>query len=716
MKKISRRDFLKLSLVVTSSALAGAACGTTGTPSPSTLPPSLSIKGGETPSPTPSITSVNAILESFMVRRKSEHSPDEPYLWVFWVKVALTTMKNGPFIFPVQTDPNTYGDAYKGHGNLGRKEFSEGDSVDIPAPLGSHLFDITPRDTLYIGAIIMAFEEDLTPDDKVIAAYDSITKFLDTKLIEKFNQSGCLPSSLSPADTYVVAQGIEAELYARYGDITGFLDADDFLGSAVCLVPASEINANEIYLRADIIDNSTSYFMDVIPKHNYSAYMIPKRPMLMMGKIQRRDWISAHAVLDEGFNPGLFAVDNDIFYWAALGHTYLHRGSIDENGKLISWGVIDKNCTATCLAVDNNTLYWVDGNSDARIVNIGEVKNGGLVRTGSVGRILAGVTGLWVDKGIFYWYEKAGFMGYVSPAEQLMMGDITDLTNKCGYVEQQISNNGFPKRIYSVDQDVVYWKGMGNHNLRRGKVELQQLSSWGSVDDQCSARVLVVDKGNIYWVDENSTVLRMGAIDGYRDWLYSTQNYLDDGFTAHLFAVDHDVLYWAAPGSTWLHRGSIENGRLTSWGTIDQNCAARVLAVDNGNFYWSDSNSTSLYTGILENGQLKSLGVVDDQCTADMLVVDNGRFYWRDNVPNPKLFTGYIQNGKLVRDNTITNIQNIQLLAVENGEFFWKQNGESMLRRGKYEEGKLVRWGYFDDDFDSQVLAVDNGNVYWSTP
>jgi hypothetical protein len=79
--------------------------------------------------------------------------------------------------------------------------------------------------------------------------------------------------------------------------------------------------------------------------------------------------------------------------------------------------------------------------------------------------------------------------------------------------------------------------------------------------------------------------------------LLSCAGSVDDNCTARLLAVDNGTLYWVDPNTTVLNHGRIVNGKLSCAGSVDDNCTARLLAVDNGTFYWVDPNTTVLFHG-----------------------------------------------------------------------------------------------------------------------
>ncbi|WP_319587246.1 C1 family peptidase [uncultured Desulfobulbus sp.] len=207
---------------------------------------------------------------------------------------------------------------------------------------------------------------------------------------------------------------------------------------------------------------------------------------------------------------------------------------------------------------------------------------------------------------------------------------------------------------------------------------LNLLNCHGSVDNNCTAKILAIDKGTLYWLDQNTTILNYGNV--LSGTLRCTWG-IDNNCSAKILAIDNSTFYWVDENSTILNYGNVINRQLSCTGSIDNNCTAKLLAVDNGMFYWVDENTTVLNHGKVVNGKLSCTGSIDNNCTAKLLAVDNGMFYWVDE-NTTVLNHGKVVNGKLSCTGSIDNNCTAKLLAVDNGMFYWVDENTTVLNQG----------------------------------
>jgi hypothetical protein len=116
----------------------------------------------------------------------------------------------------------------------------------------------------------------------------------------------------------------------------------------------------------------------------------------------------------------------------------------------------------------------------------------------------------------------------------------------------------------------------------------------------------LVDEGKLYWLDQGTTTLYHGRV---RSGKLHCDGSVDDNCTARLLAIDDGKFYWVDEGTTILYHGRVAGGKLHCDGSVDDNCTARLLAADNSwarrlvgspsNLYWIDQHSTKLYFGDL---------------------------------------------------------------------------------------------------------------------
>ena len=186
--------------------------------------------------------------------------------------------------------------------------------------------------------------------------------------------------------------------------------------------------------------------------------------------------------------------------------------------------------------------------------------------------------------------------------------------------------------------------------------------------------ILAADQGKFYWVRHNSTELQYGTMmDGQSKYT----GIADSNCTARLLAVDQGNFYWLDQNSARLYYGTIANGALTAIGTLDDQCTARLLAVDNGSFFWVNQDSTALCRGMIVDGKLQSTGNVDDNFTGRLLAVDRGDFYWV-NRDSAALYYGTLVDGKLTSYGEVHSSFLSQVLAVDNSDFYWNESGRNL--------------------------------------
>jgi hypothetical protein len=163
-------------------------------------------------------------LETIKVKQKQEIFRDEIYLWVYGLVIDNGTLKTRKFII---SHPG-------GHGNIG-SAMGGGDSRRIKPDVGAAVrTQIQPLQTVAaIGAIVIAWEEDNTPNDKILEAYEATAKILNTFILDRVNQlkiENPTETELTQLkkDISTKVGGIFAKGVKWYNPFS--LDHDDFIG------------------------------------------------------------------------------------------------------------------------------------------------------------------------------------------------------------------------------------------------------------------------------------------------------------------------------------------------------------------------------------------------------------------------------------------------------------------------------------------------------
>ena len=149
-------------------------------------------------------------LKTFKVIEKNEHSKDEAYLWCFGIVIDKNTLASKNFV--IKTKPD--------QGNLGGG-FKEGASRSIPANVGTINATVQPIFGKFLagGLIVLAWEEDSTPNSKVKQAYDDSVKIINNFILARIsgfntnNPTAAELSTLKSQITYAIKNRFKAAVH-----------------------------------------------------------------------------------------------------------------------------------------------------------------------------------------------------------------------------------------------------------------------------------------------------------------------------------------------------------------------------------------------------------------------------------------------------------------------------------------------------------------------
>jgi hypothetical protein len=168
-------------------------------------------------------------LDTFKVHDKNEWSKDEAYLWCFGLVVDNNTLSSKNYIIKKKPD----------QGNLG-KGFKKGESRKIPETVGRISSTITPinlgsKNMALVGLLILAWEEDNTPNSKVVQAYNDSEKVLKEHIEDRIRMLNTGPLTQTEIDAIVanLKKAIEKRFKSAVNWYNPFSwDPDDFIGFA----------------------------------------------------------------------------------------------------------------------------------------------------------------------------------------------------------------------------------------------------------------------------------------------------------------------------------------------------------------------------------------------------------------------------------------------------------------------------------------------------
>ena len=168
-------------------------------------------------------------LETLKVHEKNEWSKDEAYLWCFGLVVDANTIRNGNYIVKKKPD----------QGNLG-KGLKKGDSRQIPNDVGYITTSINPikisdKNMALVGIVMLAWEEDRTPNSKVIEAYDDSVTILEQYITDRVGSLNT--DSLTQTEIDTIKSNLNKAIKKRFKSAVHWYnpfswDPDDFIGFA----------------------------------------------------------------------------------------------------------------------------------------------------------------------------------------------------------------------------------------------------------------------------------------------------------------------------------------------------------------------------------------------------------------------------------------------------------------------------------------------------
>ncbi len=182
-------------------------------------------------------------LLTFRVLQENELSNDEPYLWVYGIVIDTDTINNDRFVLSIDSP---------GHGNITRGNVDQGYAVPIRAGTGRIFNQFNPfLGRFQFGILVVVWEEDYTPNEKVVEAYREVGSILNNFIGEKVRALDF--GDPSEEDLAQLTKDIRNRIAEIFQD--AFLwynplswDPDDLIGTAFYTV---QLNGND-YFRAPI--------------------------------------------------------------------------------------------------------------------------------------------------------------------------------------------------------------------------------------------------------------------------------------------------------------------------------------------------------------------------------------------------------------------------------------------------------------------------------
>jgi hypothetical protein len=177
---------------------------------------------------------VDIRLNTFKVLEKNEWSKDEPYLWCFGLVIDANTIGGQTYIIKRKPD----------QGNLGG-DFSKGESRAIPDEVGRITSTVTPLtfgslSVALVGVLVLAWEEDRTPNSKVVQAYNDSATILTQHIADRIRTLNTGP--LTQAEVNAIVSDLKSAITKRFKSAVHWYnpfswDPDDFIGFAQMIEP-----------------------------------------------------------------------------------------------------------------------------------------------------------------------------------------------------------------------------------------------------------------------------------------------------------------------------------------------------------------------------------------------------------------------------------------------------------------------------------------------
>lgn len=175
-------------------------------------------------------------LDTFKVLEKNEWSRDEAYLWCFGLLVDANTIGSRNFILKRKPDQGNLGGAFK-----------KGEARAIPANVGQITAPVAPinlgnRSLAVVGVLTLAWEEDFTPNAKVVQAYDDSATVLNQHIADRIRTLNTGP--LTQAETNAIVADLRSAIEKRFRSAVHWYnpfswDPDDFIGFAQVVEPVT---------------------------------------------------------------------------------------------------------------------------------------------------------------------------------------------------------------------------------------------------------------------------------------------------------------------------------------------------------------------------------------------------------------------------------------------------------------------------------------------
>ena len=168
-------------------------------------------------------------LDTCKVHEKNEWGKDEVYLWCFGLVVDATTIGNENYFIKRKPD----------QGNLGTG-LEKGESRQIPNDVGHITTTVTPinlgsKSVALVGVIVLAWEEDNTPNSKVVQAYDDSVPILKQHVTDRIRSLNTGP--LTQDEIKAIVSDLQKVIEKRFKSAIHWYnpfswDPDDFIGFA----------------------------------------------------------------------------------------------------------------------------------------------------------------------------------------------------------------------------------------------------------------------------------------------------------------------------------------------------------------------------------------------------------------------------------------------------------------------------------------------------
>lgn len=190
-----------------------------------------------------------------VVKKRDRVGKDEPYLWVYGLRIDTSGAEPTGLRFVMKSDPSS--------GNMGA-QMDRGDRRAIPATVGRFERNVLPilGVKLFAGFVCVAWEQDRTPPQSMRIAYDEVAIGLNTFIEQRAASLETGPLTAAERDTLSEQLGAIARARIRQTWGVGTLNYDDEIDTQFMFVELDGDTPASIPIRSTFKRFGAEYRID----------------------------------------------------------------------------------------------------------------------------------------------------------------------------------------------------------------------------------------------------------------------------------------------------------------------------------------------------------------------------------------------------------------------------------------------------------------------